>query len=242
MPGLKEDLKFVLMRNEIMKNNIKSTIRKFHLAFRLLLTYPWLIKFFWYESRIVSRLEKDYHAYVTSISTADMAISIRLAALLAFICEEIQPKVIYDLGSGFSSFVLHLYAKSCLTPPTVYSVDGDAAWLEASQNFLRERQLETEETQFYTFDNFCRADIKKGDLVLLDIFHTEDGSRAAVLEKLNQWIKNSTLIVVDDMSKPKYRQTVYTWAKKMNITCVDLLPFTQDVYGRFSSLLFKSGK
>ena len=225
-----------------MKTNIKSTFRKFHFAFRLLLTYPWLIKFFWHESRIVSKLENDYHAYVTSISTADMAISIRLAAFLAFICEETHPGVIYDLGSGFSSFVLHLYAKNCLTPPIVYSVDGDAAWLEASQKFLRERQLETDETQFYTYDDFCRADIKKGDLVLLDIFHTEDGSRVAVLEKLNHWIKNSTLIVVDDMSKLNYRQTVYAWAKNVNITCIDLLPFTQDVYGRFSSLLFKGGK
>ena len=225
-----------------MKPIIKNTFRKFYFAFRLLLTHPWLLKFFWLESRIVSRLEKDYQAYVTSISTADMAISIRLAALLAFICEESHPKVIYDLGSGFSSFVLHLYASNCLPKPIVYSVDGDASWLEASQKFLKERHLEVDATQFYTFEDFCLADIKKGDLVLLDIFHTQDGSRAAVLEKLKHWIKDSTLIVVDDMSKLNYRQTVYTWAKNMNIACMDLLPFTQDIYGRFSSLLFKGGK
>src|SRR5688572_23409401 len=81
-------------------------------------------------------LRPFYTHYVKEISSADMAASLQLAALLCFFCRGTQKKKLVDFGSGFTSFALRDYAK---TDPSVkvWSVDDDAQWIEKTRTYLK---------------------------------------------------------------------------------------------------------
>ena len=125
---------------------------------RLMLTYPWMLKFLRQELSISRGIAHAYQDYITSISSEDMAISLRLASLLVYICQHLHPMVVIDLGSGFSSYALLVAAKA-LPNTIVHSVDADPKWLEATGCFCRSIRFQI--IAFVLLRTFCRRASKR---------------------------------------------------------------------------------
>ena len=57
------------------------------------------------------------------------------------ICFQQRPRIILDLGSGFSSAVFRLYMAQQNVQTTVYSVDDDPLWLNKTRDSLKANNL-----------------------------------------------------------------------------------------------------
>ena len=57
------------------------------------------------------------------------------------LCRTLRPSSVLDLGSGFSSYVLALYASTATALVKVVSVDTDAEWLGRTAGFLDRQGL-----------------------------------------------------------------------------------------------------
>jgi hypothetical protein len=214
---------------------LREVVRNPSSLLKLMLSHRWMFKFLKDEPHITSGMLPAYQDYVTRTSSEDMAISLRLAGLLAFVCKQLHPGVVIDLGSGFSSYALRMAAKT-LPNTVIYSVDADLKWLEATRLFLSRQAVSTD--GLYTLGDFRQANQEKGDLIVFDILHTGDGTRAAVLKDLILWTKPSSLVIVDDMHKSRFRRSVVEWTKRHHLKFIDLGPMTKDTFSRFASLVY----
>lgn len=180
------------------------------------------------------KLKPYYEQYVKEVSRADMAASLELAAFLYTLCKVNQYTKLLDMGSGLSSFVFRLYAK---TNPdaVVFSVDDDAAWLEKTKDYLRQNQLGIE--NIFPLDQFLKSKEDGFDCILHDLNFVE--VRINHLEHIMKIAKQNGLIILDDVHKPDYLFFALTKLQKMKVKKYDLKPVTFDNYGRFSLALVK---
>lgn len=77
----------------------------------------------------VDRLRDAHGDYVTTVSHAEMAASLRTCAYLWWLVDRTGARKVCDLGSGFTSYTLRQ------TGATVHSVDDNADWLRKSRDF-----------------------------------------------------------------------------------------------------------
>jgi hypothetical protein len=87
--------------------------------------------------RAADDLRLAYQTYVSDVSTPGMAASLETMALLLALCRAERVTSAIDLGSGFSSYVLRIWAREA--DCVVFSVDDDAGWLARSKKFLAEQ-------------------------------------------------------------------------------------------------------
>ncbi len=84
-----------------------------------------------------SELAEAYREYTKEVSTGGMAASLETMSLLLALCRTSDVRSAVDLGSGFSSFVLRVWAAE--SDASVSSVDTDANWLARTAAFLEQR-------------------------------------------------------------------------------------------------------
>ena len=106
----------------------------------ILLRRPELTQLVSEQARAQTQLRPLYEEYVTSVSTADMAVSLPIASLCLALCRIEHPKRILDLGSGFSSFIFRMHATE-LGGCEVYSADDSAEWLHKTRDYLITKQM-----------------------------------------------------------------------------------------------------
>lgn len=177
-----------------------------------------------------SSLREPYLRYTTTVSTPVAAISLELASLLFFLCERHKPRVILDLGSGFSSYVFRKWQRQSGANSTVFTVDGDANWLARTRLFLEEENLPTENMlEWSSFLQTNRA--IKADLILHDIFH--EAMRAETLTDLMGFMNPGTFLIVDDMQKAFIRQAAEAFVREYGLSYFDLTPVSMDHYRRY---------
>jgi predicted O-methyltransferase YrrM len=70
-----------------------------------------------------------------------MAVSLQTASVLLCLCRRLRARRVLDLGSGFSSYVLRMWAEESESPGQVLSVDDSAQWLERTGRFLVSQAL-----------------------------------------------------------------------------------------------------
>jgi predicted O-methyltransferase YrrM len=191
------------------------------------------------RERIRSLLEPYYEEYVSDVSDRGMAASIESACLLYFLAERYQgrqqPACFLDCGSGFSSFCLRLAAGPG-TNLRFVTVDGDPEWLERSRKFMSDKGISCDKDLYATADLGTLPEFHP-DVIFFDIYHTEDGSRADALDFLRPHLASGSMIVLDDMHKPIYRERVQEWVRGESGRLVDLKYLTRDEHGRFCSVL-----
>ncbi|HVQ36404.1 MAG TPA: hypothetical protein VMS31_02660 [Pyrinomonadaceae bacterium] len=188
----------------------------------------------WLKEResIQAIFEEEYRVYVENISSPVAAVSLELAVFLYFVCVKTQPKVVLDLGSGFSSYVLRRYQQA--EAAEVYSVDDDKLWLDRTQDFLSSHQLST--SNLFLWDDLLRSDIKiTADLILHDLGNS--GKRVEAFEHLTRFAAPNATLILDDVHKRNIREAATRWIREHDFRYVDLASYTRDAYGRFQWLV-----
>jgi predicted O-methyltransferase YrrM len=185
------------------------------------------------ESR--RELEPHYRAYVSSVSTPGMAVSLELAVFLDVLCRLIEPDRILDLGSGFSSFVFRRHPSSTdvRRPSTVWSIDDTPEWLEETRAYLVRQGLSTENVM--TWDVLRLRAPAAFDLVLHDLGRMP--LRQTVLENVLGLCRIGGFLVLDDVHKGPYRAHAARVLERARLDYFSLRRLTLDPFGRYAWLV-----
>lgn len=186
--------------------------------------------------RVREMLEPAYIDYVTNYSTPTMAISLEAATSIGLLVEQLRPRSLLDLGSGYSTFVLALLAPH---ESKIVSVDDSGQWLAASERFLTRTLKRSREVRFSHWNDFDgAADIWK--FIVVDF-----SDIARRVQCLEQMARNSNSLIsatyyYDDFHKPQMRQVLRKCTNGCDYKLYSLRPVTSDMYGRFGALSWKS--
>jgi hypothetical protein len=181
-----------------------------------------------HEANLIA-LGPSYIDYIFTVSSAEHAISLPLAAFLLTACETLQPAAVIDLGSGFSSYVLRAYAVARTPNARAVSVDDDRDWLTKTAAFLTAAELPEDELVHWS--EFASSE-GTFDLVMYDL-----GKWKLRLEALSTALRAAApgaLVVLDDLHVPEYRDAVERELEDAGLTPYDLSRYTRDEFGRYS--------
>jgi hypothetical protein len=193
----------------------------------------------WTDINHENEIRSVYEEYVNSVSSPIAAISIELALVSWQILNKMQPKIILDLGSGFSSYLFRLYQSknanskvSCL----VYSCDDSEQWLQRTYDFLKNKNLST--SGLFLWNEFLEKNSNvRPDFILHDIGHPR--MRIQTLRVVIDMCHCGTILLLDDIQKENIRQAVLTHVKTKELRCYDLSKLTFDKFGRYAWLARK---
>ena len=179
------------------------------------------------------RLRPAINEYCRDVSTAEMALSLKAASLLVALCEQKRPARVLDTGSGFSSYLLRLYARQARHPVEVWSVDDAEPWLARTAEFLKSKGLAAE--KLMTWHDFADGDLKDFDLVLHDLGNL--ATRAQSLPELLPRLADGGLLLLDDVHHRRrlWNPAMQTFADR-GFEVVTLRRLTLDGFGRWSCL------
>ncbi len=148
----------------------------------------------------VSKLKFQYDKY-SEINGAP--ISLEESQHISNVIYELQPKLILDLGSGWSSFLFREICKDS----KIISVDTNKSWLKKSIQFCIEQNVE--------IDNFMSWDVlSEMHSSLIDkvdfVFH--DMGDRKLREKTTKWVldvvRPNGYVIFDDMHKNDLKNNV----------------------------------
>jgi hypothetical protein len=143
-------------------------------------------------------------------------------------CDNIRPRLIIDLGSGFSSYVLRRF--QLYHEATVYSVDDDPFWLDQTREFLLYHRLST--NNLCLWDQLPFFEDQSGTtLILHDLGNPQ--KRIQALPQLLKFISTPAHLILDDIHKPIIRNSAMGWIRMHSLHYVDLAPYSKDDFGRF---------
>jgi hypothetical protein len=174
-------------------------------------------------------INDEYNEYVNKISTPIMASSLEYVNFLIRICNELIPRNVLDLGSGFSSFALRKYTKSKIT-----TVDTDREWLSKTDFFLKEHDLPRD--NLFTLQEFFKK-VETFDIISFDIGYYQNGIRQQILPNIiNNYIDPNSHIVFDDMHIMHYQMFVLDYLSNFNFVMINAKGETLDNFGRYALL------
>lgn len=191
-------------------------------------------------------IKEKYNNYINKVSQPDQAISLELALYLYEWCKLNEPRSIVDLGSGFSSYILRMYAKA--TGSLVYSVDDNLEWLNKTRQFLQQDNLNVENMMLW--EEFKFID-NKFDFIVYDLgdIPTRKTEINFIFDKLNQ---NGTIILDDAhfddnhwsaahprFNNPTLRTMMESSLTQYNYNYISLYSQTVDTYGRYALQAYK---
>ena len=180
---------------------------------------------------LAAELSPVYRAYVSTVSTPRMAISLELATFLLALCKMTRPQRLLDLGSGFSSYVFRRYQSSSGHAVEVCSVDRSERWLDQTRLFLSAQGLQTANME--TWEAFSTRSAAPYDIIFYDLGKGRHEFLPAALPFRNR----SGLFVLDDFQILRYRKAVRRSLRGKPYVLFSLSSYTRDRYLRFSALV-----
>lgn len=180
-------------------------------------------------------LTEPYEEYVAGVSSPVWAVSPQTAALVHGLCTLLKPKMVLDLGSGFSSFALRRYSRDATDPCTVHSIDDDVQWLKQTWEFLVAHGLQTD--GMFLWDAFQERAAPHYDLILHDMGRMN--VRLETLPRVLDLTATDGLVVLDDMHKPEYAPEAIERCRGAGFEVCGLRAMTLDVMGRYAAVSFR---
>src|SRR3989344_3269961 len=168
-------------------------------------------------------LTKSYTDYSNRISHPKMAISLELASFLYNLCIIIKPKIVFDLGSGFSTYVFALYRHKWNRTMKLWSVDNDIKWLSKTRAYLQSKKLTY--TTLISWSSFNKLSMSQFpcNLVLYDLGTMK--IRAHFFSYILSHIKKGAFVVIDDMHMLDYSRLVRKHIRTRNVRLYSLRSF-----------------
>lgn len=189
--------------------------------------------------RLRRKLEGAWSEYTESVSIPNAAVSLELAALLAYLTDGLGPDdgPVWDLGSGFSSWVLR--RPETEPGPRIVSCDDHPDWLDKTREYLASKGIDPgDDLRLWrgaTETLGPPADSPPPSLVLHDLGVPE--TRARELPALLDLAGPDTLVIVDDVHKAVIRRAALAEIERRDLAVASLLPWTWDRWGRHAWLL-----
>ena len=180
-------------------------------------------------------LRPAHEDYTNRISSPDMAASLELASFLNALAEVRGPKRLLDLGSGFSSYVFRRWAAKAGVAVTVFSVDDDPVWLERTRSFLAEHHLDDDNLMVWT--EFRDRKEEPFDFIFHDLGDMD--LRAEGLPSVIRLMHSQSVVILDDMHKPAYRESVAREVRRAALRLLSLRAYTLDSRGRFAEMMVR---
>ncbi len=189
-----------------------------------------------HESSLASweLLAEPYEEYCSTVSSPVWAVSPQTAAVMHALCRLLRPRMVLDLGSGFSSFVLRCYCRDENSSCTVHTADDDEQWLERTRGFLAMHGLPTDGT--YTWSSFHEQARPPYDLILHDMGRMN--TRLDTLPRVLGLANADGLVVLDDMHKPEYAPYAAERCSSAGFEVCPLRTITLDTMGRYAAFAF----
>lgn len=191
-------------------------------------------KFDEYYSSGLKKFSEIYSRYTTSISSAEMAVSLELCACLYSFCYILKPSKILDMGSGLSSFIFRTYQKE-VSNVSVFSIDDNKEWLDKTRQFLFTHDLNTE--NIYSLHEFSVMQESSFDLLFHDLNFVEE--RIKHVDELAGRASGKAFLIFDDVHKGHYYSALIKKLKLNNLSYFSLKKYTLDKFNRFSILAVK---
>jgi protein-L-isoaspartate O-methyltransferase len=179
-------------------------------------------------------LRDAYENYTRNVSDPVFAISLRLATAMMVLCDIAKPTRLLDTGSGFSSYILRLWAAR--KGGDVTSVDHDTAWLGRTRDYLEASSLPV--SNLLTWDAFEKDVHDPFEFILHDIGPGWEDRPAKLAPVLAHAGPNS-LVVLDDMHKPGYERHARRVLSDRGFEIYSLRAHTLDMIGRFAWLAIR---
>jgi hypothetical protein len=164
--------------------------------------FPFLTKFENEQREIENIFSELYDLYMhqEKISTPKMSMFLKNAAFLYFLSKNISPRVIFDMGSGFSTIVFNAYASNhdC----KVYTTDTSDEWLFKTKKFIDD-YCEKTKVKYVNWDNvFDLLKTIKSDLIFYGLY-----GKSGIREKIYQTLvanQPKSMYLLDDMHRTDY--------------------------------------
>ena len=176
-------------------------------------------------------LVPTYHDYVSRVSWADHAVSLRTAAVLMQLCESRSPRRLLDTGSGYSSFVLWRYAAQ--SGAEVVSVDDNATWMSRTQAFLANHDL-SDAGRLVLWEQFRHEHPEPFDVIFHDL-GTFD-TRVSSMSRVSELVSRDGWIVYDDVHEDDVRSATKRIVAAAGRRWVSLVDVTNDEINRYAAL------
>lgn len=188
-------------------------------------------------NNILPLLRVEHTDYVTNVSHPEMAISLELSSFLWFVCLTTNPKLILDLGSGFSSFIFRYYQKTINPKCVVWSIDDDVNWLERTRDYLMLKNVSTRNLCEWQSFREKSNNLIKANIILLDLAASKQ-ARIDALPNICNYTNRNTLLIMDDLHKPLFHEAAVSYVKSESLKYLDLKDYTLDQYERYSWLMY----
>lgn len=211
------------IKNKILYNSLKTELELYK-DYNQYSSLPLLIQ----ENKV--KFEKTFHQYVSEVSIDTMAISLELATTLYSLCLLKKPKVVLDLGSGYSSYVFRYYQKNDNPDCLVYSVDDNVDWLVKTKEYLLSQGVST--NLVLNIDEIQALENTKFDIILHDMNFVE--VRKDYLDFVFSILNKDGIVLLDDIHKPEYLRECITKLKNKSWDFYGLHRSTTDKFKRFS--------
>jgi predicted O-methyltransferase YrrM len=189
------------------------------------------------RTREDSELRGFYERYVAEVSNWEWAVSWPTVKVLDALCDELRPRRVLDLGSGFSTYVLCDWARRSGNETEIVSVDTSDEWLDKTRDFLSHEGLRARFLPSRELDSLPGGSF---DLAFDDIGRIEE--RAEVIPTITRVMGPGGVVVLDDMNVRGYRGEVRSRLAASGWDLYSVRPQTFDAKGRFAMLTAAPGE
>lgn len=186
----------------------------------------------------MEKLKPFYEKYTNgpnAISTDGMAISLETATFMYYLCDTYKFKTLMDRGSGFSSFVLRLYADEQDFDVKVYSIDDNKEWLNKTKEFLKLVDLDCKNIYLWSWFYGRYKNKLKFDFILED---AKKQLRMDTPNELTSFINEKNgMILWDDALV--HNGILTNQCERLKMNKYDTIKYTMDKYNRYATLTTK---
>jgi len=176
------------------------------------------------------RLVPAYRAYCTTVSKRSMALSIETCAFLWWLCVELDAHAVADLGSGFSSYVLRLYASEADHLVLVASVDDNDDWLTKTRDFMVGQGLDPKGL----FGDEWRDHPAQYDVICHD--YSSGDRRDEWMLIAAEHLAPGGVLLFDDAQNVRHHWAMAEAARRNGLRLFDVYEQTVDEVGRYAGM------
>lgn len=177
-----------------------------------------------------AQIRSTYIDYCTTVSKRTMAMAYESCAYALCLLRMVKPTDVADFGSGYTSYLLRLYAAEAEHVVNVISVDDDATWLARTGEFLERQGLPSD--GLLMWDEYMALD-SVHDFAIYDFSGGEKREMGMTL--VAERTKRNGMVLFDDAQHDGHRASMFA----TGLTIFDSKPYTIDVVQRYALLGMK---